>query len=149
GAVRGAELETVAVGALEVIAEDLLELGQPLAHLALQPVRVALVEGGPERLRHGVVRRVADQDVAEPEAVVAEELRTVRADELLPDERDQRRSEQRTRLRRQQLAQRAAVEAPALDRRALDHRPLVRLEPVDARGEERLERRRDDEVAAL
>jgi hypothetical protein len=41
------------------------------------------------------------------------------------------------------------VEAPPLDGRALDRRSLVRLETVDARGKQRLQRRRDGDLAAF
>ena len=68
------------------MAEDLLVLAQPLARLYLEPARVALVQLRSEPLRHRVIGRVADQDVAEAERVVAGELGLVGADQVLADE---------------------------------------------------------------
>ena len=48
----------------------------------------------------------------------------------------------------EQLADGAAVEEAALDRAALDDGALLGLEPVDARGEQRLDRRRHGVVGA-
>ena len=64
----------VAVGLLEVVAEDLVELDQVGAAL-LEPVGEALVQLGARRLRQRVVGGVADQQVAEAEGVLARELR--------------------------------------------------------------------------
>ena len=57
--------------------------------MLLQPRREALVELGARRLRQRVVGGVADQQMAEAEAVLARELRPVRSDQLLADERRQ------------------------------------------------------------
>ena len=132
-----------------MVAEDFLELGQPLAGFALEPVGVALVQLRAQRLRNGVVGGVADQEVAEPEPVVSGELRPVGPDEVLPDECDQCRPERRPHGRRQELGDGATVEAPPLDGGALDPGALIRLEAVDARGEERLQRRRDGHLAVF
>ena len=87
------ELGGVEGGLLEVVAEDLLEL---LADaLAVEPVGETLVQLGSQPLRHRLVRRVADEDVTEAEAVVAGETRAVGADELLAHEREQVRADRR------------------------------------------------------
>ena len=56
-----AELCPIGVGPLEVVAQDLLELGEPIAGGLLEPVREALVEDRPRPLEQTVVRRVANQ----------------------------------------------------------------------------------------
>ena len=60
----------VAGGLLEVVAEDLVQLDQLLAAL-LEPAGEALVQLRPRGLRERVVGGVADQQVAEAEAVLA------------------------------------------------------------------------------
>ena len=73
-----AELASVARRLLEVVADDLVELDQ-LARVRVEPVGEALVQLGARLLRQRVVRGVADQQVAEPERVVAGERRRRRA----------------------------------------------------------------------
>ena len=70
GRVGLSELLLVAGGLLEVVAEDLVQLDQLLSAL-LEPVGEALVQLRPGRLRERVVGGVADQQVAEAEAVLA------------------------------------------------------------------------------
>ena len=88
--VRLLELDLVARGLLEVVAEDLVQLDQIGAPL-LEPVREALVQVGADGLRQGVVGGVADQEMTEAVGLLAGELRCVGADELLAHERDQPR----------------------------------------------------------
>src|SRR5947199_10514156 len=49
------ELCPIGVGPLEVVAQDLLELGEPIAGGLLEPVREALVEDRPLSFRQGSV----------------------------------------------------------------------------------------------
>ena len=102
------ELGAVAGGLLEVVAEDLVELDEIRAR-ALEPGREALVQLGRARLRAGdVVRGVADQQVPEPERVVAGQgrrllgrtssLRTS-AEQMRDGRRDRRRERGDTRSR--------------------------------------------------
>ena len=56
---------------LEVVADDLVELEGGRVRSPLEPLRVALVELGPELLRHRPVRRVPDEQVPEPIRVLA------------------------------------------------------------------------------
>ena len=58
--------------------------------MLVQPVGEALVEVGADRLRQRLVGGVADQQVAEAEAVLAGELRSLGADQLAADERGER-----------------------------------------------------------
>ena len=81
-----AELDPEAVRLLEVMADDLVELGA-LARMVLGPAREALVQLCPQPLRHRVVGGVADQDVAEAEAVLTRERARIRLDQPLADER--------------------------------------------------------------
>ena len=71
--------------------------------------------------------------------------RPVRADELLADERGQLAREPRL-VGRERLDD-AVVEHLALDGAALEHGPLRRVELVEARREQRLERRRHLDLA--
>ena len=65
-------------GLLEVVADELVQLDQ-LAAMLLQPGREALVQLGSRRLRQRVVRGVADQQMAEAEAVVVPRTAPCRA----------------------------------------------------------------------
>src|SRR5437763_16976891 len=80
------ELRLVAGCLLEVVADDLVTLDQGVA-VFVEPIREADVELGADRLREGVVGRVADEQVAEAVTVVARELGAVGANELVADER--------------------------------------------------------------
>ena len=79
------------------------------------------------------------------ERVVAGQLRAVRADEFLPDERHQLRPH--VRLVGRQGFDAAPVEDLPLDRPALQHASLGRLELIEARRKERLDRRWHHDVA--
>ena len=85
--------------------------------------------------------------MAEAEAVVAEKDGPVRADELLANERDQVRADRGPCRGGKQLGNGAAMEQPPLDRSPLNHGALGGLEPVEASREQRLDRRRDDQLA--
>ena len=85
--VVGPELAKVVRGTLEVVADDLVLLQE--SRNRLDPVGEALMQLGPDLLRQRLVRGVADQQVPEPVGVVSSDLRMVRTDELLPDQRDQ------------------------------------------------------------
>jgi hypothetical protein len=87
--VVAAELRSERMSPLEVKADDLLQLGPPLRVADLHDPGEPLVQVRAHLLRHAVVRRVADECVAETEAVVAAGRRGVRADQLLADERQQ------------------------------------------------------------
>jgi len=76
-----------------VIADDLLVLGLTVACLPLEPARKTLMQLRAAFLRETPVGRVANEDVAEAEGVLAGELGGVGIDELLPDERVQVRSD--------------------------------------------------------
>ena len=142
-----AELGSIPVRLLEVIRQDLLVLGRPRAGDVLQPTCESLVHLGSGPLGHRLVRGIADQDVAEAEAIVAGEGRSVGADQLLPHEGHQMASDARPGVLWQQRGHRATMEHAALDGGHFDQRSLLRLEAVDARREQRLDRRRDRELA--
>ena len=86
--VRRPELEAQPDGLLEVVADDLLDLGQPLGGVALHPVGEPLVEERAGLLRHRLVGDVADQSVPEAVAVLRRRGGRVRANELLAHERE-------------------------------------------------------------
>jgi hypothetical protein len=107
-----------------VIADDLVQLDEFRAVL-LEPIPEPLVQFGPRRLRQRHVGGVADEEVAETIGVLAGELRLVRADELLANERAQPDCD--LRLLRGKRLHSALVEDPALDRATLKHPALGRL----------------------
>ena len=88
-----AELGPIPVRLLEVVGQDLFVVGHPWARDVLEPTGESLVHLCSGALGHRLVGRIANQDVAEAEAIVAWEDRSVRADQLLPHERHQMASE--------------------------------------------------------
>ena len=141
--VRPAELMLVAGGLLEVKAEDLVELHEPAT--VLEPVGEALVQLRPHGFRERVVGGVADQQVAEAEAVLARELSLLGMNQVPPHESGQPRGH--LRLLRHQRLHDAPVEDLALDRAPLEHAPLGRVELVEPGREQRLQGRRHDDLA--
>ncbi len=137
------ELAAVGVRLLEVVAEDLVEL-EEIPAVALEPFGEPLVQLRADGLRQRVVGRVANQHVAEAERVVTGEHGLVGTDELLPHERGQPRDHDR--LLGNERLDGASVEHAAFDRPALEHGALGRLELVEPRGEQRLDRRRHRDV---
>jgi hypothetical protein len=136
--VRRLQLDAVTVGALEVIAEDLLELRR----LRFEPVGEPLVEIGPPLLPERLLGRVAQEEVLETKRVLG-----CGPDHVCPDERLERLRETfRQRLRRE-LRDRVEAELLALDSRALDEAALVRRQAIEPRSEQSLDRRRDGHVA--
>ena len=129
---------------LEVVPEDLVQLDE-LQPVVGQPVREPLVQLGAHCLRERLVRRVADQQVAEAVGVLTRELGLVRADELLADQAGQ--AALHLRLLRGERLHRATVEDAPLDRAALEHAALGRLELVEPRREQRLDRPRHRDLA--
>ena len=136
-----AELDPEAVGLLEVVADDLVELGA-VAGVALGPGGQALVQLRAEPLRHRVVGGVADEDVAEAEAVLAGEGARVGLDQPLAHERLQAAGDLADLVRRRQVGDGAPPEDLSDHGGALQHRQLVLAEPVEAGGEHRLHRLR-------
>ena len=122
-----------------MVTEQLVELDE-LGAVLREPVGEPLVQLCPLRLRQGLVGGVAHEEMAEAERILSGEQRPVRADQLLANERGQLGREPRL-LGRERLDD-AVVEHLALDGAALEHGPLRRVELVEARREERLERRR-------
>ena len=111
GRVGRAELGAVAVGLLEVVADDLVAFDERRAGL-VEPAREALVQLGARCLRQRVVGRVSDQQVAEAIGIGTRELRPVGTDELLADERRRaaaRPTAARARVRRRPRCGRAAL----------------------------------------
>ena len=82
----------------------------------------------------------------EAERVLPRQLRLVGPDELLAHER--RQPGDHLRLVRSERLHRPAVEDAALDGTSLEHAPLRRVELVETRGEQRLDRRRNGHVPA-
>ena len=134
--VRSSELLAVTKSLLEVVADDLVQGRRG----ALQPDRVALVKLRPDHLGDAEVRRVANQDVPEAEAVVAGNQRPVRLDQVAADQREQGGGD---RLVFRQRPDRAGRELPPDHGRSLEHRALIVGQPVEAGGEKCMDRGRD------
>ena len=128
---------------VEVVAGDLVEVGESVAGGPLEPVGELLVQLGPLQLRQAVVRGVADEQVPEPIGLAAAVGSPVGPDELLADEAHQLARHAGATLGRRQLGHVALAELLADDRGPLDRPALAVAQPVEARREERLDRRRD------
>ena len=120
--VRRAELAAIPVGLLEVVAEDLLVVVRVVRRDLRQPPGEALVQVGSLFLRHRLVGRVADQEVSEPERVLAGELGAVGADQFLPREREQARADMRAAVLRARARSRRRYGRPFPRRRRVRSR---------------------------
>src|SRR6266511_4313662 len=100
------------------------------------------MELGPELLRHRLVRRIADEEMPEPERVFAWKICPVGPDELLAHERLKVAADLCAQLGRRQRRDGSEVEDPALDRRALDDGALLIAQPVEPSSQQGLDRRR-------
>ena len=104
-----------------MIADDLVQLDEIHAAVA-QPVGEALVQLGSGRLGQRLVGGVADQQVAEPEGVVAREEPAARPDELLADQPAKVSAHCR-------LVGRERLDSPPMEDLALD-RPAFQRHPL-------------------
>src|SRR5262245_64829847 len=84
--VRAPDLDAEAVGALQVVPEELVVLEQR-CRVVGEPVGVPLMELGPRCFWHRLVCRIPDELVVEAVGLAGRELRLVRAKDLLADER--------------------------------------------------------------
>ena len=142
--VCGRELHEVAVGLLQVVARDLLELRRTVAVDPVAPLYEALVEGRPCPLEKPLVHAFADEDVVE-----AMQLRRLRLDELLARELLEPPADLRANEVLHELLERFALEVDADNRGRIDHRPLLALEAVEPCSHERVDRRRDPAPRAV
>src|SRR5439155_17967163 len=81
------ELAAVPMRLLEVVADDLFVLEEPLARNVLKPGSEAGMQIGPLLLREGAIGGVANQDVAESEGLVTGRAGSVWAHQLLAHQR--------------------------------------------------------------
>jgi hypothetical protein len=138
--VDATELHAVQVRLLEVVPDDLTLPGVPPACVRFEPGGEPRMKSGPELLRKGSICDVSDEHMVEAKGVVALEERAVGSKKFLSCEGEEDAAESLRVLRRQEFRDGAAVEQPPLHRSALKHRALTRLEPVDAGGQERMNR---------
>src|SRR5204863_1006585 len=134
------ELPAVAERLLEVIADDRLVLRHAVAGVLLRPDGEPLVKLRAALLRQPRVRRVEDQDVMEPERVLAREGRTLRRDEPLAHQRLEMAPHVRTEALRAELGDRAPPELLPDHRGRAEDDALLGAEAVEPRGEQRLDR---------
>ena len=78
--VLGTELQTERVRLLQVIADELVEVGQP--GVGVEPLGEPLVELRPRLLRQHLIGGVAEQDVMEAEGLLAGDVGRVGPDQV-------------------------------------------------------------------
>ncbi len=140
--VHRAELGQEPVGPLQVPAEHLPDLAAAGRVRLGQPAGVALVQLGPGLLGQRVVGGVADELVAELEAVAAAEGGLGRAQQLLADQGQQVGVGRGPGRLGGEGEHGRPVEGLAHDRRAVQQGPLLAGQPVQAGGQQRLDGRR-------
>ena len=134
------ELAQVSTRPFKVVGDDLVGFGGAIAPL-VEPVGELFVEVGAPALRGGLVRRVAEQEMPEPVAVVSAPPCALGTDHVLADERGERRREA-TRVGSER-GESVAVKDLPFHRRGLEQQPLVLAQLVEAGCEQRVDRRRD------
>ena len=132
--VRLAELGAQPICLLEVVADELVELGQ-IRRRRIEPVREPLVQLRPQPLRGRAVDGVLHEHVAKAERAVAS-----RPYEAASGERREVRVGGRHGVGIEQRHDIVRTELLPDDRTALEHGALAGAEPVEARSEERLDR---------
>ena len=105
-----AKLVEIVMRRLQVIAEDLLLLLDPVSCHTFEPSCEAFVLLRPELLRHRPVRRVADQQMTEAECVIAWDRRTDGPHKLLSHQRQQVRRDLGPKIRGCELSNSAQEE---------------------------------------
>ncbi len=144
-----AELGQRHVRTFEVEPHDLLSLSHPLPGLALDPRREPLMQVRASSLGDPAVRGVDREDVREAKSILVAQCRAIRNDQLLPGQRLEVAADVSPLLLWRERGYGSPPEDSPDDRRALDNGPLSVLEPVEARGEERVDRRRDPEARQI
>ena len=147
GALERAELGKQAARLLEVVADDLLDLGEPILGSAGEPVRETLVELCAQTFRDSSIGGVADQDVSEPEGGVVGKGRFCGDAEIMLHEPLDCSPDAPFAIGERLHG--APVEDLPLDRAALRGLALRSCEPVEPRSEELLERRGDRGVRVV
>jgi hypothetical protein len=144
--IERSELASIAIRLLEVIAEDLLELGLAAASPVdlVRPLDEALMQRHALALEQASVGGVTDQLMAEAVGVVV--VLAVRADELLVRERDEVDRDHRSSRLIDEMLDGILREHEADHGCGFDHVALVGLEGVETRGQERVDAGRHDEV---
>ena len=132
-----------------MVGDDLFLLLDPIARHVDDPRRIPLVQGGADRLRRGLVGSVADQQVPEPERVLADQQGAVGPDQIAPDQAHQRAAHVGDPIAVEHGGQGAEVELLAGDGCPLDHCSLVGAQAIQTRGQQRLDRRRDGHAAQV
>jgi len=129
-----AELDQVAIGVLEVVAGDLLELRCAVTIDPIGPLHEALVQRRARTLQQPVVGAVPDQDVIE-----AVEAARLGADELLPHQFVESRRDLVSDELFHQLLHCGLLEEVPDYRRGVDHGTLLALEGIESGSQERLD----------
>ena len=143
------ELPPIEKGLLEVIAHDLLDLGQAIPYRPDQPARELLVEPRAPLLRRPAVGSLADEDVLEAERELVCEGRHRGTDEVAPLELLETGVERLTRQRTAQRRDGALVEELTLDRTTLERLSRGRVEPIETGADQCVQAHRQRELRRL
>jgi hypothetical protein len=138
--VEGAEIVQQLMRLLEMPADRLVVLGI-VAGFRFDPIGELRVQRGTPAFQEAAVRRVADENMMKAQHRLAEKPARVRLDQFRPAERLEP-CVQHAPAAAEQRRNGAAREVTADHRRVLEHRALLRTQPLDARGEQRVDRRR-------
>ena len=141
--VGGTELQPIRMRLLQVVRQDLLLLCDGRAGDPLEPVGEAFVQLGALGLRDRLVRRIAHEQVAEPERVLARKGGALGSDQFLADERQQIRRNARAPFLGDEVADGAHEELLADHGGRLEHLTLLGRQAVEPRIQQRVDRGRD------
>jgi hypothetical protein len=140
-----AELAKVLVRLLQVPADRLLAVAA-VRRVPVEPIGQARVQLGTGSLENAAVGGVADEGVMEPQCRLSCEGAGLGFDELAPAERFEPAVEIVARLGREELGDGRPREMATHHRGALEHDALPRLQALEARREQRVDRGRHLEI---
>ena len=129
-----AELDSISICLLEVVADDLLVLRHSIAGCPAEPVGEPFVEVCAGCLRHRLVRRVSYEQVAEAVRLLTRKLGAVRAQQLLSSQCEELHRQCRTLVFRYELGYRTPVKDLPLNGSALEYRAFRGREAIEPRG---------------
>lgn len=131
------ELDPIAVRALQVVGDDLLDLGQPIAGLLLEPVGEALVQLRAQPFAGALVGGIANERVFEAERGVVDKSCLRATDEITTDKRRKRTRNAACLGRGRERDDGAEMEDLALDSAPLRCGTLGLGQAVEPGGEQR------------
>jgi hypothetical protein len=121
---------------LEMVSEDLFLLLDAIPSCLLQPFRKTFMKRCPDVLWKGFIGRLLNQDVSESVSILAWQGGSVRADEILANERSEQSVDLEWRRLWPEVVDGAGVEHLSDHRGAPNGVPFVCPEPFEARREQ-------------